>query len=512
MSNKQFSPHEFGPGIVKELATKLYRNPIAVYREAISNALDAMIPYSANEQRIEIFTNVPPDGDIIIEDWGTGIEDYNTFKIISPGKKVIRNEVSSYEKLNEKIIGQKGMGKLSFLNLSEIGTVEFYSNNEKVGMKVIMTWDLKDGFYEEFMNSDLALSHHGVKVVIKHAKRSIVQENKLKDYISKTFAIRIARGAKIFVNGIQIHKPDGFNSSQYKLFELTNGSKVFGNLNNVERPKPNNIEIFVKRVFVDSKEFDYKVEGWLNCDSLELETSRDGIYEGSELYVEFIEKLMKYLEKNFDKKSENKDKDKEIKSGKEIAKMFVDILKSIHNLYPEMTNPFLSGNLSNEKGFGNFSHPLNDINSPCVEQKGIVDNDNSLLRIIGKPIGNGKGNRNGNGESTFRIKNGNGKVLSPSNILFTDNGQMPQLKVDVIGVEGKPVIFFNAPNRLVINSKRPSSKILLEAKSKDLELKSRVLPLLVRAGIDAFPGSSDMSKEEWFMKYDAVLDNVFRND
>ena len=76
MSNKQFSPHEFGPGVVKELATNLYRNPIAVYREAISNALDAMIPYPLIEHRIDIFTNVPPSRDITIEDWGTGIEDY----------------------------------------------------------------------------------------------------------------------------------------------------------------------------------------------------------------------------------------------------------------------------------------------------------------------------------------------------------------------------------------------------------------------------------------------------
>jgi len=179
--------------IVKELATNLYRNPIAVYREDISNALDAMIPYPLIEHRIEIFTNVSPSGDIIIEDWGTGIEDYNTFKIIYPGEKVIRSEVSSSEKLNEKIIGQKGMSKLSFLNLSQTGTVEFYSNNEKVGMKVIMTPTLKEGFHEEFMNSEVALHHHGVKVIIKHAKRSKVQENKLKDYISKTFAIRIAK-------------------------------------------------------------------------------------------------------------------------------------------------------------------------------------------------------------------------------------------------------------------------------------------------------------------------------
>ena len=141
MSNEEFSKHEYGPGVVKELATKLYRNPIAAYREAISNALDAMIPYPPSEHRIEIITNVPPDGDITIEDWGTGIEDYSTFKIISPGEKVVRNEVSSYEKLNEKIIGQKGMGKLSFLNLSDTNTVEFHSNNEKVGMKIIMTME-----------------------------------------------------------------------------------------------------------------------------------------------------------------------------------------------------------------------------------------------------------------------------------------------------------------------------------------------------------------------------------
>jgi Histidine kinase-, DNA gyrase B-, and HSP90-like ATPase len=507
LSIKQISTHKFGPGVVKELATKLYRNPIAAYREAISNALDAMIPYPTNEHRIEIFTNVPPDGDITIEDWGTGIEDYNTFKTISPGKKVVRNQVSSYEKLNEKIIGQKGMGKLSFLNLSDTNTVEFHSNNQEIGMQIMMRID---DFHEKYVNSNIALPHHGLKVVIKHAKRSIVQDNKLKDYISKTFAIRIARGAKIFVNRIQIHKPEGFDSSQSRLFELINGTKVVGNLKSIEKPKPSNIEIFVKQVFVDSKEFDYKVEGWVNCDALELETSRDGIYEGTERYVEFIEKLMRYLEENFDKKSENKDK--EIKSSKQLAKMFVSVIKSIHHLYPEMTKPLLSGNLSNEKGYGNLVRPEYNTTSSCIEQSGIIDIDKTLQPITGKPIGNGKGHKNGNGESTCRIKDGNGKVLSPSTILLSGTGQIPEPKVVVIGVDEKPVIYFSAPNRLVINSLRPSSKIILEAKPKDFAFKSRVLPLLVRAGIDAFPGTSDISKEEWFTKYDAVLDNVFRND
>jgi hypothetical protein len=41
----------------------------------------------------------------------------------------------------------------------------------------------------------------------------------------------------------------------------------------------------------------------VNCDALELETSRGGIYEGNAIYIEFIEKSLRYLEKNFDKKA-----------------------------------------------------------------------------------------------------------------------------------------------------------------------------------------------------------------
>jgi HSP90 family molecular chaperone len=113
-----FTQHKFGPGTLRELATKLYRSPIAVYREAVSNAIDAMTPYEKEETKVEIFTGVAPDGDIVIEDYGTGIENYDAFTTISQGQKVVRDQVSSYQNVNEKIIGQKGMGKLSFLALS----------------------------------------------------------------------------------------------------------------------------------------------------------------------------------------------------------------------------------------------------------------------------------------------------------------------------------------------------------------------------------------------------------
>lgn len=498
----QISSHQFGPGVIRELATKLYKSPISAFREAVSNGLDAMIPF--NDKRIEIRTNVGPDGDIEIEDWGTGIEDYNLFTIVSPGEKIVKGEVSSNEKLNEKIIGQKGMGKLSFLNLSEISRVEFYSNNEKVGMHVIMTIE---GFSVRHMNSHLVLPHRGLKVAIKKAKRSLVDTRKLCEYLSKYFSLRIARGTKIYVDETQIHKPQDFDSRQSILFSLSNGIKIFGNLKNVEKPKSNNIDIFVKQVFVDSKGFDYKVEGWLNCNSLDLETSRDGIYEGNEIYIEFINSLRNYLDKNYEIKSQPKEK--EVKSEKQIAKMFVNIIKSINDLYPEMNKPFLSGIPSNSRGFGALSKIQGDESTPCTEREGIIDELQTSELAISKPIGNGKSHKIGKGESYTRIKKGDSKILAPSIFNSLGNGMIREPKIIVVKVVDKPVVFFSAPDRLVINQLRASSSILLDASPRDPTIKSRILPLLVRAGIDAFPGSSELSVGEWFKKYDTVLDSVY---
>jgi hypothetical protein len=59
-----------------------------------------------------------------------------------------------------------------------------------------------------------------------------------------------------------------------------------------------------------------------------------------------------------------------------------------------------------------------------------------------------------------------------------------------------------------INRTRPASHILTDASPKDpVLLESRALHLLVGAGINAFPGSSEMSKEKYLEKYyNNVLD------
>jgi hypothetical protein len=130
------------------------------------------------------------------------------------------------------------------------------------------------------------------------------------DYLSKIFALRIAKGAKIFVNNNQLNKPEFFDPNQGRdpLFQLSGGTKIYGNLKHVEKPKTDNVDILVKELFVGSKGFSYKVEGWINCNQLELTTSREEVYEGNEVYTDFMTKLMKYLDDNFEKKSENIEK------------------------------------------------------------------------------------------------------------------------------------------------------------------------------------------------------------
>jgi 2-hydroxy-3-keto-5-methylthiopentenyl-1-phosphate phosphatase len=66
-------------------------------------------------------------------------------------------------------------------------------------------------------------------------------------------------------------------------------------------------------------------------------------------------KLMRYLDENFEKKSENMDK--HVKSEKKISEYFVNIIKSIHLHFPELTKPFLSGNISHQPGIGSLSDP-----------------------------------------------------------------------------------------------------------------------------------------------------------
>ena len=229
-----------------------------------------------------------------------------------------------------------------------------------------------EGFKATYINNIDALPHHGLKIVIKRGKRYIVSDTRLIEYLSEVFAIHLVRGLKLYLNGIQVHKPDGFDSEQFELFRGHGGAIAYGNLKHVEKPPINNIQIRVKNVLVVKKNFErHKVEGWVNCNQLDLETSREGILEDNNIYEDFTKGLMQLLEKEFERKSESKDS--QPRSSKKIAKLFVDAVKAINSLLPEITRPIVNGFYSNgPEAMGSISES-GEMEGPCTLHKGRKD-------------------------------------------------------------------------------------------------------------------------------------------
>ncbi len=119
-------PHEVGRDLIPELAMRVYSSRLDSFREAISNAFD--------EDSQKIVLSISNDK-IAIEDWGNGIRDYNEFRKFGQASKKSRKE----EEEEEEVIGEKGLGKLSLLNLGNC--VCFETNNGNMGMKFYMTLD-----------------------------------------------------------------------------------------------------------------------------------------------------------------------------------------------------------------------------------------------------------------------------------------------------------------------------------------------------------------------------------
>ena len=305
MSSNDIIPHKFGGNAIRELATHLYKYPQSAVKEAITNGLDQQAGKPNKEKRIDITTHVGPDEDLWIEDPGTGIENIDKFIYVGEGYKIVQGRVSSYTEINEEIGGNKGLGKLGFLMLAggENPTVEFYSHRPRLdektprqGLKVTMTFD---GFAVEHMDTTEALPHAGVRVVIKHCKWELLpKENNLIKYIAKMFAVRIARGTKIYLDGNKISHPQGFDSREYPLFELDDGTVVMGNFWTNDKPEIKNIWAFNKNILVEDFYEENKTSGWFNDNYIVPTSSRENIEQNAR-WQEIRLKLKAYLDEHY---------------------------------------------------------------------------------------------------------------------------------------------------------------------------------------------------------------------
>jgi len=507
-------PHDFGSGsgIITEVGKYAYKRPMDIYREVVANALDQYDPSEKNKI-VEIKLNVDPDRDVEIVDHATGIQDYNDFiKAGSDEGKKIGERVSSYTRINPEIVGQKHIGKISFLFASDKEMVEFHSNNGEVGMILVMR---KAGFEPPVhKDSTKVLPHKGMKVVIKNARKEVLNERAIREYLAKVFAIRIARGARILVNNEQVYKPSNFDCSrETELFRLdlndNQGKPIIirGQLSQIAKPKSNNIDIFVKHVFVESENFEYQVQGWVNVDHFELEIGRNRVYEDHRIYPEFKRKFFEYLDSNFDKTT--KPVEKEIKGIKQLEEMAVNLIRHFCELNPEMVQPLISGSKSNQGISGKVATGKNTaLQEEWNKIKGLIDINGPTKAL---PVQNKTKERTTHNTDKKEVPMqqgiGNKDFLVRSSSETSNDNIVINLKfIKVATNQDDPVIYFEPPNRIVINTARPSAEIILTGNPKDPTRKAIILPLLTMAIVDMFPSTSQLTYQDWKKCYGQLLD------
>jgi hypothetical protein len=313
-----------------------------------------------------------------------------------------------------------------------------------------------------------------------------------------------------------VQKPDTFDSThQPVLFRLDNGVEVYGNLTNVDKPKNENIDILVNQVNIEALDFEWKVEGWVNCDELELTTSREGIStDENTVYPEFRNKFRDYLFKNFEPRDTEQLESTYEKNWEEVASQA--ILKYF-KLYTDDTCKFLEGiaaklglkgaslkggqiwkTLQNS-GLAKVQNPEDggDIEVKRVKKKKRVKKRGKKKKFIGK----GGENTDSKydlipGEGLVAVKN-EGEDNEPEEIM----PHIPFKKAP--SSKEKPLVYFDEnESAFILNTSREGIKMFSDPKSDGARNE------ILRAIVKATPENQDLSVNELDKKYYNLVDGM----
>jgi hypothetical protein len=150
------------------------------------------------------------------------------------------------------VIGEKGLGKLSLLNLGS--DVCFETNNGKTGIRFYMNLA---GFSKPLYGRSAKsfVVHKGTRITITRLS-SKVEASQVIPYLKKAFGLRIAQGAKIIVNGELVKPKSTLDPLELTLFTLQkSGIEVNGNLK-AEKDGKGIVDGYVDHVFVTTLEVD----------------------------------------------------------------------------------------------------------------------------------------------------------------------------------------------------------------------------------------------------------------
>jgi hypothetical protein len=181
----------FDPKTIQHLGIRMYSNLPPVISELIANSYDA--------DAENVFITLLDSGnkkEIIVEDDGLGM----TFtelndKFLRIGRNRRDEEGIQKTPKGRKIIGKKGLGKLSFFGVAH--EVEVYTKKNGKQNSFSMNWDaIKDSVKPEYNPKTLSKDQkcsdkeHGTKIVLKDIKRETdFNPESLADGVSRTFIV-----------------------------------------------------------------------------------------------------------------------------------------------------------------------------------------------------------------------------------------------------------------------------------------------------------------------------------
>jgi hypothetical protein len=313
---KRRIPHNVRGGAIYEFI-HMYKNPFAWVREAIANVYDQAKHPDANGAKpiARIYVHRLRK-EIWIVDALTGLKDIDDFTSVGAESadrssgKVLGDRISSYEKIDSEIIGQKHFGKLSCMAACLDGkeSTEYYSNNGRNGHYLHCDCDGWEPFEHDlpFQIIDRidALPHPGLKVVITDVRDECLNINAIVKQASKYFAILLSKKKiQIFVydvdkdnKEIEVHKPEGFETKgeeTHSSLEMSKGGNVRVNLTPLDTPSfTHNIDVYNKEIWVCTRKVPYLVKGYENWDGHELVITRDD-YKDNPEYLETMDRYYK---------------------------------------------------------------------------------------------------------------------------------------------------------------------------------------------------------------------------
>ena len=230
--------------VLYHLGINLYSNVPAALSEVVANSWDAdatKVCVKIEKDRITIFD----DGH------GMTLKDINDKYLLVGYPRRIHNEAVT-DHYKRKVMGRKGIGKLSLFSIAETVRVETFKDGKKNGF--VMSKQEIDNHIaqknqqpyepEPLPESEIELTENGTRIVLTELKKRISKSHS--NYLRKRIARRFSiigdeDDFNVFVNGapVEITDRDYFHKLQY-LWHYGDGSEKYINLcNNLENPEHN---------------------------------------------------------------------------------------------------------------------------------------------------------------------------------------------------------------------------------------------------------------------------------